>query len=390
MNIEKSVKCFILLFSLLMFIYQTVVAIQKLTNPPVVDSTERYNIGDMDSLLITICPLNQWNVTKLNQFGYEDEYSLLAGLSRDSRLLGWGAQHNLSFPELLERVNNFHLTDPVISWIKQDYSHEEIAYNQKFYPKYGWCFDLINFPKESNIFMSIGLNSKEDQSIKGEVFITDKNLKTRHTVHAASHWGSSINIEQGTENMYLIKLEKISNFDPRNPDDCRNYEDDDFIKCVDDAMELAWKPLFNCNPPWISSSNLCGSELDIKKEAINTVLDSSAFKTLNDIYNMRNEPVKESCNKSCTVMQALILPNGKKDSIFAKAENATWLTFIFGNEVIYTTKKLAYGSSEFLIDMGSSLGLWFGLSVFGITDLGIMALQYIQKLGIMVIRKFLM
>ena len=35
---------------------------------------------------------------------------------------------------------------------------------------------------------------------------------------------------------------------------------------------------------------------------------------------------------------------------------------------------LAYGFSGFLIDMGSSLGLWFGLSVFGITDLGVVIL----------------
>jgi hypothetical protein len=181
-----------------MFIYQTVVAIQNLTNPPVVDSTERFNIEDTDSLLITICPLNQWNSTKLNEFGYEDEYTLLAGFSRDSRLLGWGAQHNLSFPELLEKVNNFHLTNPVISWIKQDFSYGEILYELKFYPKYGWCYDLVDFPMEKYVFMLIRLNSKEGKNIEGEAFITDKNLRTRHTVHAASHGvqASTLNKEQ--------------------------------------------------------------------------------------------------------------------------------------------------------------------------------------------------
>ena len=57
----------------------------------------------------------------------------------------------------------------------------------------------------------------------------------------------------------------------------------------------------------------------------------------------------------------------------------TELTLTFADQVVYTTKKPAYGPSSFLIDMGSSLGLWFGLSVFGITDLGIMALQWVEK-----------
>ena len=54
MNATKSIKFFILAFSTFMFTYQTLVAIHKLTNQPVVDSTERLNIKDMDNLLITI------------------------------------------------------------------------------------------------------------------------------------------------------------------------------------------------------------------------------------------------------------------------------------------------------------------------------------------------
>ena len=56
------------------------------------------------------------------------------------------------------------------------------------------------------------------------------------------------------------------------------------------------------------------------------------------------------------------------------------LTLKFDDLVVHRTKVLAYGFSDFLIDLGSSLGLWFGLSVFGITDLGMTAYQWIKKL----------
>ena len=47
--------------------------------------------------------------------------------------------------------------------------------------------------------------------------------------------------------------------------------------------------------------------------------------------------------------------------------------------MVHRQKYLAYGSYEFLIDVGSSLGLWLGLSVFGITDLGVDLVLYVRK-----------
>ena len=71
-----------LVFSLFMFVWQAKVAIDKLVNPPVVDSTERLNMTDIEPLLITICPHGQWSYTKLKEFGYEDNFNLFMGLMK--------------------------------------------------------------------------------------------------------------------------------------------------------------------------------------------------------------------------------------------------------------------------------------------------------------------
>ena len=78
----------------------------------------------------------------------------------------------------------------------------------------------------------------------------------------------------------------------------------------------------------------------------------------------------------------------RKDEEFDSVNNFTGLILNFAEQVSYTTKHLAYGPSEFLIDMGSSLGLWFGLSVFGITDLVSKAFQLVKNTRQEVIRKF--
>ena len=101
---------------------------------------------------------------------------------------------------------------------------------------------------------------------------------------------------------------------------------------------------------------------------------------------MTTYPAKESCTKPCTVTQPNIF-YGKERKV--EYDFLSTLVLNFGDQVVYTTKKLAYGPSDFLIDMGSSLGLWFGLSVFGITDVGIMAFQWVKKIKHKLIRKFL-
>ena len=73
MNMIRAFKKLILVFLTAMFIFQASVAIGKLINPPVIDSTQRLSITTIDAPLITICPLNQINYTKFNQFGYSGQ-----------------------------------------------------------------------------------------------------------------------------------------------------------------------------------------------------------------------------------------------------------------------------------------------------------------------------
>ena len=387
MSITKSVKLFILAFSSCMFTYQTLVAIQKLTSPPVVDSTERLNIEDVDSLMVTICPLNQWNISKLNEFGYEDELYLLHGFANASEtFVGWGAQHNLTFEQLFQKVQNFNLSNPeIVLWGRIE--ENIISTESKFYPKFGLCYEFVNLTITKNIFFAIRVDTQEGENVPAQVLITDKRLKTRNTLHTESHWGSSIVIEQGMDYSYLIKVEQISNFNPQNPAYCKNYDQDEFDKCNDAELQQIWKPLINCVPPWVSSNNQCIGDMNITRETAASVYHNT-YIPVAGIYEMITYLQEDSCNKACTVTQASILPSEKKKSRYATASNQTYFRLNFASEVLYTTKRFAYGPSDFLIDMGSSLGLWFGLSVFGITDLGIIAFQWLKKMRIKIMRKY--
>ena len=367
----------ILAISTVMFIYQVSEAIQKLMDPPVVDSTERLKITDIEPLLITICPLKQWNYTKLRQYGYlGQDYLLLRNFS-------WGAQFNLTFEELVGKVTNFNLSNTRFFGEtnngqinkKLDYKYEI-----RFYPKYGFCFDLVNLTTIGHLEIV-----HDHEYEEARVGITDKKLRTRNTVYAESHWGSKITLKQGWFHEFIVKVEQLSNFDPRNPDDCKEYVNDDYEKCIDDELQKVWKPLINCNPPWVSSKDQCDSVINITQETADSVWKKTV-ENIEGINDMYINPATVSCTKSCTVSQANIFYGKEEPKLHRLRSN---LQLYFADQVVYTTKKLAYGPSEFLIDMGSSLGLWFGLSVFGIADLCIMAFQWVQNVKQQVMRKFM-
>ena len=99
---------------------------------------------------------------------------------------------------------------------------------------------------------------------------------------------------------------------------------------------------------------------------------------------MKSYAAKERCTKPCTVIRNNIFKNDDKyfGIDYAKVH------LVFDDIVVLKTKMLAYGFSDFLIDMGSSLGLWFGLSVFGIRDLVIMVIQWTEKIRTGALKKY--
>ena len=53
----------------------------------------------------------------------------------------------------------------------------------------------------------------------------------------------------------------------------------------------------------------------------------------------------------------------------------------FNQEVKFIKKVEYYSFLQFLVDVGSSLGLWLGLSIIGLTDLGIQLADKTKGLG---------
>jgi hypothetical protein len=310
----------------------------------------------------------------LEKYGYEDQDLLLLGLEGNEeafKFIGWGSQHNLTFEELVRKVTK-DISNPEIIVERNGQEAQKVEYEIRFYPQFGHCYDLVNFATKGEALIQLSVQELEE----AHVYITDKKLRTRNDIHKASHWGTKIILHQGWIHEFVVEIEQLSNKDPRNPDDCKEYYHDAYEKCVENELQKVWKPLINCNPPWLSSKDQCHSVMNITQET-EKALWNQTVGTIEGILDMKTYPSKERCTKPCTVAKPTVMMNGK--DVEKDQPDHFILNLNFADQVVYTTKKLTYGPSEFLVDIGSSLGLWFGLSVFGITDLSIMTFLWLNN-----------
>ena len=99
--------------------------------------------------------------------------------------------------------------------------------------------------------------------------------------------------------------------------------------------------------------------------------------TFNDPkFNSEPTQVEKDCSDPCRKMKNTV-------SLVADDNNVigyhTQLKFRFEKSVRVEKKVVVYTWFKFIIDAGSSLGLWLGLSVLGIIDLTIGTFMLIKK-----------
>ena len=154
-TLTKAIKWLILLISFIMFYIQAQIAVNSLINPPSVDSTETLNIADVDPPLITFCPLKQFNKTAMKEFGYSEKYSFLQGEDLKNNVYAWGAQYNLTFEEIFDKMSMVHKDLLKVGLSNMDLNPR---YEERFYPEYGYCVDISNYTITGEIELFVEVN----------------------------------------------------------------------------------------------------------------------------------------------------------------------------------------------------------------------------------------
>ena len=354
-----------------MFCFQLRTATTNLINPPTVDSTYERNITEEDIPLITICPTNQTNVARLKELKYFKVEYLLEGATscnETNYCKSWGAHANLTFDELLTQAfNNEKVSAVTYGYSYDDIENVDIEEKLVFIPKYGICKEISKFN------MSQKLQVNYHNPSEARVLITNRNYRSYFMPDITSHVGSKIFIKPKKENYVSIKIQVKSYCNTKE----EPMTEDEFKACVDEKIQKDLKQHIVCVPPWLSETNQC------KKTYSKTFFGefkAKFYQTYTEpiSYLLNNIKFEDECRQSCKETTYIVNEGEAADLPYNYLNyGSTYLAF--NQKVVVTEKVDNYSLFQYIIDVGSSLGLWLGLSVLGLHNLIVMAVQFIEN-----------
>ena len=364
---DSKFRFLVLLISMIMCGIQLRLAINKLMDPPTVDSTFSANIKDIDLPLITVCPMSQSIGKALKQLGYETENDLLNGDT--SGVTSWGHSNNFTFQEVLLMVYDVNKAKEVSARVSKSARETEktkLTEEIVFIPRYGFCKEFTNFKGNKEILIYPPINQEQTR-----VFITDRNFRGHYSLDYSSHKGTPIIVESMSDVMFDVDLEVISKckISKKPSRESKN----DFKKCVDDKIQTVVGTPLGCIPPWMSLNNQCNGTY--RKWFTSKVLPPFKDEYVLEVRSLRNMDIEKQCKNYCktTVSTVSLREEEKKPSGKVKVYIA------FNHEAQVHEEVFVYGLFEFVIDVGSTLGLWLGLSAVGLYDVTVQLSKLCRK-----------
>ena len=208
------------------------------------------------------------------------------------------------------------------------------------------------------------------------VYVADPDMGLYHTIDADSFESTEL---QGL--FFEIELEEIHRLESSN--DCMLYGRDQtyesYAACVENELGKVFVPILGCQVPWLAQGpnqlNRCNDEVLLTEDKMkNYTKMVKNLRTKVDVNIQNNIP---ACPRPCKEVSA---SHTLKKSTKGKSE----ITLVFKSTVKVRKYVPAYTVFDLVVEVGSSLGLWIGLSALGVFDLLLEAyahcLEKIKKL----------
>ena len=169
------------------------------------------------------------------------------------------------------------------------------------------------------------------------------------------------NKEKKEIKLFLIKLKEIQ--DRSGRDGCTEYptvHHQSFASCIKDGLLRKTRAVFGFGLPFFSVTTDKITPLP-RLERYEATVEWLELLAFNSFGGKMYQPA--ACLPQCTFLTA----TPKQQHIISFTEREVYL--FFKERVDVQTTVLAYDMDSLLVEMGSSLGLWLGLSLVGTYDL---------------------
>ena len=231
----------------------------------------------------------------------------------------------------------------------------------KFFIPYGLCQTFEGKPQDY-VFV-------EDEGIFSYMlFITDPAATTTFQLPFSLMAGEKILMQAGktgpkTWTNYKIKItEKRIETNDGTCIDYPNTNHNSYSDCIDAELQDKILPTLGCMVPLMSDVQPCSQPIPrlAKHESLIQWISNVSLKSWGNF-----EYKSDTCLQPCTLMSFL----ASKESAGTYHNDTTTELYLYFGETIEIEKiVLAYDATSLLVELGSCLGLWLGLSVVGMYD----------------------
>ena len=364
---QISAKNLVHAIALVFFIIQMMFAFNKYLAKPTMQTTETRPFATMDKpLILAVCMQDQFNYTLALAMGYGRNNEFLSGITKNSSMISWtGEEGNLTYADTLDLL--YTPVKPLNNFGKKLVPITNVT--TQFIIPFGWCQSIEGIIH--NTLLRIQLDSDTLTIPSGYLlFISDPVASTTFQLSLTN--GDIINLKsagdhRGTFQGYNIQLKEFIN--EADDGSCINYPNADhksYSACVIADMRRKIMPLLGCMVPWITKEDACMGKLN-KLEKHQEIIEWLFKITEHSWGRVLYKP--ETCLPPCTVLTA--------HSTFASSGNymnVSLFELYFSPDIQVEKNTLAYDFGDLLVEIGSCLGLWLGLSVVGIYELTLLVL----------------
>ncbi len=359
MNTMKRARILFQFIAFGIFIFQMQNSLVKYIEKPIVSHKTTTSYDKIKKPFVYICQDGQFSYEKGKMFSYHHKTDFMFGLlgyPDMSNITGRVRHGNSTFEDLakstyITNYTKFGYTNDMKKTYVQDIK-------QVFLAPTGFCFKVE--PISNDIKFRV-----TEMSI---AFITDPAkttlLKLNRMKHGSFRFGPS---EDGLYESIVYEIQ-ISLHDTSIDEGrkCTNYEDRgmSYGKCLETAMIDGLLNWYECLPPWIGDvKNLtCETNKNVKTLEIETLKDYR-YEFL--LYNKDMDlDIFKVCLPPCLTMQVNFFKINHETNIRGWAN----VQFKFLEEVAVYTDENAYDMFNLIVDLGSALGLWLGLSALNLYD----------------------
>ena len=340
---------------------------------------ETKTIWSLESpIRITVCKIDQFD--RKNEIGFGSEQVYYEGKTTNGSVLSWnGLEGNLTANETIQ--NLFVSTRELVLFMSLDGP----TGNTTTVLPYGQCKHIQGLPQHlldtytsnKNVLRIYIRNMLIDSVYK--VFVSDPAAAPKFQLPKPLLIGDrieAITVNRSTVFYYNLMLKETR----MELDDgsCVDYPDaaghDSYADCVEEENQRKILPVLGCMPPWLSEMTPCKEPIFMFEK------QKPVQKWIGSIYRKSKTGFHygaESCLLPCTQISVQAIFQDVKHYSFSSR-----LKFdLFFDEMVKVERVvLAYGVVDLLVEVGSCLGLWLGLSVVGIFDIIVLVIVKLRNI----------